>query len=75
MGFPLILLAFGSIFVGYLFKDLIIGPGSIFLSTIILLNPKFLNLNDAEFLSIFIKLIPLFVTLLGLIFFILILMF
>jgi NADH-ubiquinone oxidoreductase chain 5 len=75
MGFPLIFLAFGSIFIGYLFKDLMIGPGSIFLSTIIILNPKFLNVNDAEFLFVFIKLIPLIVTIFGLVFFICILIF
>ena len=69
MGFPLILLAFGSIFIGFLFKDLMIGPGNLFLSSIIILNPTFLNLNDAEFLIIFIKLIPLFVTIFGFFFF------
>jgi|TARA_B100000242_G_scaffold182783_1_gene131252 NADH:ubiquinone oxidoreductase subunit 5 (subunit L)/multisubunit Na+/H+ antiporter MnhA subunit len=30
MGYPLIPLIFGSIFVGYLTKDMIIGPGTLF---------------------------------------------
>ena len=70
MGLPLILLSFGSIFIGYLFKDLMIGIGNTFLTLNIVLYPKFLNLNDSEFLTIIIKLIPLIMSFLGLITFI-----
>lgn len=63
MAFPLILLGFGSIFIGYLFKDLIIGPGNIFLSQSIVLD--FNHYNEAEYLNIVIKLIPLFMSFSG----------
>ena len=35
MAFPLVFLAFGSIFIGYLTKDMIIGVGTQFWGTII----------------------------------------
>jgi NADH-ubiquinone oxidoreductase chain 5 len=60
MAIPLMILAFGSIFIGFLTKDLIIGFGTPFWNNAIVLLP-----NDAEFLPFFIKLIPVIFSLLG----------
>jgi len=60
MAIPLMILAFGSIFIGYLTKDLIIGFGTPFWNNAIVLLP-----NDAEFLPFFIKLIPVIFSLFG----------
>jgi len=57
--FPLLILGFGSIFCGFLMKDLFIGVGSIFLGNSIFVLPKNFNLFEAEFLPSTIKLIPL----------------
>ena len=40
MGFPLILLALGSLFVGYLGKDMMIGLGTDFWSNALFVFPK-----------------------------------
>jgi len=56
MSLPLFILAFGSIFVGYLFKDMIIGAGTPFFLNSIYVNN--VNLIEAEFLDPVIKLAP-----------------
>ena len=65
MSFPLILLAFGSIFIGYIMKDLIIGLGTLFWNNTLFYLPTNINILQAEFLPTFIKLIPIFLSLLG----------
>nr|YP_009350049.1 NADH dehydrogenase subunit 5 [Spongospora subterranea]AIK19920.1 NADH dehydrogenase subunit 5 [Spongospora subterranea] len=56
---PLFILGVGSIFCGFLMKDIFIGVGSIFLGNSIFVLPKNFNLFEAEFLPSTIKLIPL----------------
>lgn len=66
MSLPLIILALGSIFAGFLFKDMFIGLGSDFWNNAIFVLPQNANLIEAEFLPQSIKLIPLFLTIAGL---------
>jgi NADH-ubiquinone oxidoreductase chain 5 len=65
MSFPLVFLCFGSIFVGYLTKDLLIGVGTDFWSNAIFTHPKNLTLLEAEFIPHYIKLVPLVISILG----------
>jgi NADH:ubiquinone oxidoreductase subunit 5 (subunit L)/multisubunit Na+/H+ antiporter MnhA subunit len=56
MSLPLVVLAIGSIFIGYLFKDAIIGIGSDFMSESIFVRPVMVdNMIDAEHVSLLIK--------------------
>jgi NADH-ubiquinone oxidoreductase chain 5 len=55
MTLPLALLAFGSIFVGFFFKDMLIGVGSSFFGNAIFVLPTHVNIFEAEFLDPFIK--------------------
>lgn len=65
MGFPLVLLSIGSIFVGYLMKDFFIGLGISSWGTSIFVLPDNLNFIEAEFLPCIIKLVPLFLSVSG----------
>jgi len=65
MGYPLFILVFGSIFVGYLTKDMIIGVGTNFWENALFVLPKNLVIFDAEFLPVYIKLIPVIFSLFG----------
>jgi NADH-ubiquinone oxidoreductase chain 5 len=65
MAIPLICLAFGSIFIGYLTRDMIIGLGTNFFEHSIFVLPKNLSIIDSEFIPTYIKLIPLFFSVLG----------
>ena len=56
---PLIILVFGSIFLGYFAKDLFLGLGSDFFLNSIYVHPKNLIFIDAEFIPYYIKIIPL----------------
>lgn len=67
MTFSMVILSFGSIFVGFLMKDLIIGLGSNFWLTAIFYMPSNSFFIDAEFLPVSIKLIPVIFSFLGLI--------
>ena len=60
MGIPLFLLGFGSIFVGYIFKDMFIGIGSTFLRDSIgyITQINYNSLIEAEFLFVGIKILP-----------------
>jgi len=58
MGIPLGLLAFGSIFIGYLSKDMFVGLGSNFWNNSIYIDPLNNQMIDAEFLPTFFKLLP-----------------
>lgn len=66
MGLPLGILAFGSIFIGYLSRDMFVGLGSNFWNNSIYINPVNNQMIDAEFLPTFIKLLPLIFSFSGL---------
>jgi NADH-ubiquinone oxidoreductase chain 5 len=65
MGFPLLILSVGSIFLGYLTKDLFIGLGTPFWNNSIFILPRNLIMVDAEFIPIFIKWVPVFISILA----------
>jgi NADH-ubiquinone oxidoreductase chain 5 len=65
MAFPLFVLVFPSIFVGYLSRDLFIGLGTGFWNNAIFVFPSNLNIIDAEFAPSFYKLLPVFLSILG----------
>src|SRR4030081_3319436 len=62
---PLSILALGSIFLGYLMKDLFAGVGSPFLDHILLTLPGHNLFFVAEFLPFYIKNLPFFLSLLS----------
>jgi NADH-ubiquinone oxidoreductase chain 5 len=65
MIFPLLLLSFGAIFVGFITRDAVIGLGSTFFGNAIFNNNFDFNHIDSEFLSASLKNIPFICTLLG----------
>ena len=65
MAKPLILLAFGTIFVGYLGKDMMIGLGTNFWGNALFVLPENCNRLESEYIPQSQKMIPLFFTLLG----------
>jgi len=65
MAIPLILLAFGSIFVGYLGKDMMIGLGTNFWGNSLFTFPQNTLLLESEYIPQSIKFIPLVFSLLG----------
>jgi len=65
MIFPLIILALGSIFVGYIFKDMLIGLGTNFWGSSIFILPEHLSMIDAEFIPYHIKLFPVILSIFG----------
>lgn len=65
MMIPLVILGFGSIFVGYLMKDLVIGMGSTGLGDAVFVLPHHITLINAEFLSPLTKFIPVILSTLG----------
>jgi NADH-ubiquinone oxidoreductase chain 5 len=68
MVIPLMVLALGAIFVGFLSRDLFIGLGSSFFGNSISNNVYNFNLIDSEFLSSFLKNLPFIFTLAGALF-------
>jgi len=58
MGFPLFILSLGSIFIGYVTKDMIIGVGTDFWGNALFTHPSHLTLLEAEFIPHHIKLVP-----------------
>lgn len=66
--FPLGILCFFSLFIGYLTKDLFIGFGTNFWGSSIFVKPSNYLMTDIEFLNIQYKLLPLVITLLGICF-------
>ena len=66
MSIPLSILAFGSIFIGYLTKDMFIGLGSHFWNNAIYIHPQNIQMIDAEFLPIIFKLLPVIFSIFGL---------
>jgi NADH-ubiquinone oxidoreductase chain 5 len=65
LGVPLFILSFFSIGIGFLTKDLFIGFGTPFWGSAIFVLPQNYLFTDIEFISLFFKLLPLFLTLLG----------
>ena len=65
MGVPLMVLALGSIFVGYLAKDMMIGLGTPFWSNAFFVLPKNSVFLESEFIPQTQKFIPFLFTLLG----------
>lgn len=65
MSLPLLILAFASIFMGYLFRDAFIGVGSDFFQNSIFVNPINLNLLEAEFIKPITKWTPVLLSFLG----------
>jgi NADH-ubiquinone oxidoreductase chain 5 len=62
---PLTLLALGSIFFGYITKDLFVGVGSPLFDQVMLILPSRNSLILAEFLPFYIKNLPFFFSLLS----------
>ena len=58
MAIPLFILCIGSVFVGYLTKDLFIGLGTPFWNNAIYIAPENLVMIDAEFIPTYIKWLP-----------------
>ena len=65
MGFPLILLAFGSLFVGYLGKDMMIGLGTSFWGNALYTLPQNTLTVESEYIPQIIKSVPLFFSVFG----------
>jgi NADH-ubiquinone oxidoreductase chain 5 len=59
MGLPLFLLAFGSIFIGYLSRDMFVGMGTDFWGNALFTKPSRQFILEAEWLDTSVKLIPL----------------
>jgi NADH-ubiquinone oxidoreductase chain 5 len=55
MSFPLLVLTVGSIFVGYLGRDMIIGAGTDFFGSAIFVLPSHNNVLEAEFIPVSVK--------------------
>lgn len=68
MIFPLVILSIGSIFIGYLTRDLFIGSGTNFWGSAIFILPKYSNFIEAEELPTVIKWLPFILSLLGVLF-------
>ena len=62
---PLILLVLGSIFIGFISKDMFIGLGTSFWGNAIYIHPLHLSILDSEFIAYYIKLTPVIFSLLG----------
>jgi NADH-ubiquinone oxidoreductase chain 5 len=58
MGIPLIVLSFGSIFWGYLAKDMIIGMGTDFWQSALFVLPRHNLFIESEFIPSYVKLVP-----------------
>ena len=65
MAFTLILLALGSIFLGYIGKDMMIGAGTDFWGNSLFVLPKNFTLLESEYIPQMQKLFPLFATFIG----------
>jgi len=59
------ILAIPSIFIGFYTKDMVVGLGTDFWGTAIYVDPKNMNMLDAEFIDHFYKLLPVKLSLLG----------
>jgi NADH-ubiquinone oxidoreductase chain 5 len=62
---PLFVLSIGSVFFGYLIKDMFIGFGSNFFVSSVFLHPSNIFTSDSEFIPLWVKLVPLLFSLFG----------
>jgi NADH-ubiquinone oxidoreductase chain 5 len=62
---PLIILAFGSIFIGYITRDMFIGLGTNFWGNSLFILPQHITFLDSEFIPYHIKLIPVIFSIAG----------
>nr|YP_004222736.1 NADH dehydrogenase subunit 5 [Glaucocystis nostochinearum]ADW83108.1 NADH dehydrogenase subunit 5 [Glaucocystis nostochinearum] len=62
---PLSLLAFGSIFIGYLSKDMMLGLGTNFWGNSLFLLSNHTTILDSEYIDYYLKLIPVIFSLIG----------
>jgi NADH-ubiquinone oxidoreductase chain 5 len=60
MALPLMILAVGSIFIGYFTKDMFIGLGTNFWGNSLFILPQHATILDSEFLPVWVKWIPTF---------------
>jgi NADH-ubiquinone oxidoreductase chain 5 len=58
MQIPLVVLILGSLFAGYLFRDMFIGFGTDFWGAAIMVLPQHLYILESEFLPVSVKLVP-----------------
>lgn len=65
LAIPLVFLAFGSIFIGYLAKDMMIGLGTHFWANSLFVLPNNSLLVESEYIPQFIKMLPVFITIFG----------
>lgn len=65
MFFPMFILFFFSIFIGYLFSEAFLGIGSFFLTNSIFVYIFNYSVFDVEFSLFFVKYMPLIISLLG----------
>nr|YP_009485485.1 NADH dehydrogenase subunit 5 [Melosira undulata]AVR57549.1 NADH dehydrogenase subunit 5 [Melosira undulata] len=65
INFSLILLAIPSIFAGFFLKDILIGVGTDFWGNSLFVLPENMNLIDSEFINIFYKLLPIFLSIIA----------
>nr|BBD14148.1 NADH dehydrogenase subunit 5 [Ophirina amphinema] len=65
MALPLMLLCLGSVFVGYIFRDLIIGLGTDFWGSALYVSPHNSAHIDSEFIPHMVKLMPVCLSVLG----------
>jgi NADH-ubiquinone oxidoreductase chain 5 len=65
MAFPLMVLAVGSIFVGYVMRDMMIGLGTDFWGNSLFTHPSNLTLIESEFIPTPIKLLPVVLSIFG----------
>lgn len=65
MALPLLVLVVGSIFVGYILKDMFIGLGTDFWGNALLVLPTNVTVLESEFLPAIIKLIPVLFSITG----------
>lgn len=62
---PLLFLAFGSIFLGYFTKELFVGFGTDFWQNSMFIHPFNISMFEVEDISIYVKFMPLFLSILG----------
>lgn len=65
MAFPLFLLCLGSIFVGFLAQDMMIGVGTQFWGNSLFILPEKSNIVESEYVPGVVRLLPLFLTICG----------
>jgi proton-translocating NADH-quinone oxidoreductase chain L len=65
MAIPMGVLCIGSIFTGYVFKDMFIGLGTDFWENSIVILPKHESITNSEFIPAYIKILPVVLSILG----------